>query len=125
VRFSRIPVYDEDPDAVTGFVLRSDMLLAQGRGNTHKHLGDYRRDMPSIPENIPLSRAFNLLTRQESHIALVVDEYGDLQGLLTLEDIFETLLGMEIVDEGDASTDMQDLARRKWRKRARKMGLEE
>jgi CBS domain containing-hemolysin-like protein len=125
VRFSRIPIYDADPDAVTGFVLRSDMLLAQGRGNTHKPLVSYRRDMPAIPDTIPLSRAFNLLIRQESHIALVVDEYGDLQGLLTLEDILETLLGMEIVDEGDDSVDMQDLARRRWRKRAKKMGLEE
>lgn len=125
VRFSRIPIYEDDPDAVIGFVLRSDMLLAQGRGNTHKHLSDYRRDMPSLPETITLARAFNLLTHQDSHIALVVDEYGDLQGLLTLEDIIETLLGLEIVDEGDMSVDMQDLARRKWRKRAKKMGLEE
>ena len=120
VRFSRIPIYSEDPDDVIGFVLRGDMLLAQGRGNSGKQLLEYRRSMPAVPDTISLARAFNLLTHQESHIALVVDEYGDLQGLLTLEDIFETLLGMEIVDEGDASTDMQDLARRKWRKRARK-----
>ncbi len=124
VRFSRIPIYGNDPDEVDGFVLRGDMLLAQARGNTHKHLSDYRRDMPAIPETISLARAFNHLMRVESHIALVVDEYGDLQGLLTLEDILETLLGLEIVDEGDVSTDMQELARRQWRKRARKMGLD-
>ncbi len=123
VRFSRIPVYADDPDGVNGFVLRTDMLLAQARGNTHKKLGAYRRDMPALPETISLARALDLLTQQESHIALVVDEYGDLQGLLTLEDILETLLGIEIVDEGDASVDMQEEARRKWRKRARKMGL--
>ena len=125
VRFSRIPIYTEDPDQVVGFVLRGDMLLAQARGNAHKQLAEYRRDMPAVPENVSLARAFNLLMQVESHIALVVDEYGDLQGLLTLEDILETLLGLEIVDEGDASVDMQDLARRRWRRRARTMGLEE
>jgi CBS domain containing-hemolysin-like protein len=124
VRFSRIPVFGEDPDKVDGFVLRGDMLLAQARGNSHKQLMMYRRDMPAIPETISLARAFNHLMQVESHIALVVDEYGDLQGLLTLEDILETLLGLEIVDEGDESIDMQDLARRQWRKRARKMGIE-
>ncbi len=122
--FSRVPVYREDPDEVIGFVLRSDMLLAKARGSSDKLLSAYIREMPAIPENLSLARAFNHLMTVESHIALVVDEYGDLQGLLTLEDILETLLGVEIVDEGDSSVDMQDLARRKWRKRAKSMGLD-
>jgi CBS domain containing-hemolysin-like protein len=122
--FSRIPIYDGDQDKVTGFVLRSDLLLAQARGNQGKQLATYRRDMPSIPEGITLSRAFNECQRERAHLLLVVDEYGDMQGILTLEDIIETLLGMEIVDETDRSVDMQALARSKWRRRAQAMGLE-
>ncbi len=122
--FSRIPIFHEDHDHVTGFVLRSDLLLAQARGNNLNKLENYRRDMPSLPETITLARAFNELHREQSHMALVVDEYGDMQGLLTLEDVMETLLGLEIVDESDDTVDMQDLARRKWRKRARDMGVD-
>jgi CBS domain containing-hemolysin-like protein len=122
--FSRIPIYDRDFDRVTGFVLRSDLLLAQARGNPSKTLSNYRRDMPSIPENITLARAFNEAQREQAHMLLVVDEYGDMEGILTLEDIIETLLGLEIVDESDATVDMQALARRKWRRRARDMGLD-
>jgi CBS domain containing-hemolysin-like protein len=122
--FSRIPVYNDDHDNVTGFVLRSDLLLAQARGNPSKTLETYRREMPSLPESITLARAFNALHVASSHVALVVDEYGDMQGLLTLEDVMETLLGLEIVDESDDTVDMQDLAKRKWRRRAREMGLD-
>lgn len=122
--FSRIPVFHEDHDDVTGFVLRSDLLLAQARGNNKNPLEIYRREMPSLPESITLARAFNALQQERAHMTLVVDEYGDMQGILTLEDIMETLLGQEIVDETDDSVDMQDVARRKWRRRARKMGVD-
>lgn len=123
--FSRIPIYaGDDADNITGFVLRSDLLLAQARGNHRKVLENYQRDMPSVPETLPLRRAFNRAQEMRSHMMLVVDEYGDAQGILTLEDIIETLLGLEIVDESDATIDMQELARRKWRRRAREMGLE-
>jgi CBS domain containing-hemolysin-like protein len=71
-----------------------------------------------------LSQAFDEFLRQRAHIMIIVDEYGGIEGILTLEDILETLLGLEIVDEGDATTDMQKLARRLWKKRAREMGLE-
>jgi CBS domain containing-hemolysin-like protein len=122
--FSRIPVYaKDDADNVTGFVLRSDLLLAQARGNNRKLLENYRREMPSVPETLTLRRAFNRAQQTRSHMMLVVDEYGDMQGILTLEDIIETLLGLEIVDESDSTIDMQELARRKWRRRARDMGI--
>ena len=101
--FSRIPIFREDHDAITGFVLRSDLLLAQARGNNTKTLDNYRREMPSLPETITLARAFNALQKKRSHMVLVVDEYGDMQGILTLEDVIETLLGLEIVDETDDS----------------------
>lgn len=123
--FSRIPIYDnDDGDRITGFVLRGDLLLAQARGNQSNLLENYRRDMPSVPETLTLGRAFNRAQQTRAHMMLVVDEYGDMQGILTLEDIIETLLGLEIVDESDATIDMQDLARRKWRRRARQMGLD-
>ncbi|MGI9320418.1 MAG: CBS domain-containing protein, partial [Thiogranum sp.] len=123
-RFSRIPIYGEEPGQLNGFVLRSDLLLAQARGNTDTKLTTYRREMSALPESSSLSQAFDEFLRQRAHIMIIVDEYGGIAGILTLEDILETLLGLEIVDEGDATTDMQKLARRLWLKRAKAMGLE-
>lgn len=117
IRFSRIPIYDGVAENIVGFVLRSDILLAQARGNTKKTLSDYQREMPSLLSNMTLSHAFDELVRTKSHILLVVSEYGSVEGLLTLEDILETLLGLEIVDEGDKTESMQQLARKLWKKR--------
>jgi CBS domain containing-hemolysin-like protein len=122
-RFSRIPIYRDDPGHLNGFVLRSDLLLAQARGNTDTRLATYRRDMSALPSTTRLSRAVDQFLRQRAHIMMVVDEYGSIEGIVTLEDLLETLLGLEIVDESDTAVDMQDLARRLWRKRAREMGL--
>lgn len=124
VRYSRIPLYMDDPEQLEGFVLRSDLLLAQARGNTDTPLSTYRRAMPAIPETSDLHQAFDMFMRERAHIMLVVNEYGGTEGIVTLEDILETMIGLEIVDEGDATTDMQAYARRLWRKRARDMGVE-
>jgi CBS domain containing-hemolysin-like protein len=123
VMFSRIPVYAADPDQIKGFVLRGDLLLAQARGESMKTLDHFRREVTVLPDSASLAHAFTLLLHQASHLAMVVDEYGDLQGILTLEDIFETLLGLEIVDEGDEAVDMQQLARDRWKRRAEKIGF--
>jgi CBS domain containing-hemolysin-like protein len=124
-RFSRIPVYKEgDRDHVSGFVLRSDLLLSHARGNSDNNLEVYRREMPALPDNSSLQVAFELFMEKRCHIMLVVDEYGSMEGILTLEDILETILGIEIVDEGDTIDDMRKLARRLWKKRANRMGLE-
>jgi CBS domain containing-hemolysin-like protein len=124
VPFSRIPVYGEDHDHVNGFVLRADIVSAYARGERERSLQHYRREIPALPESISLAQAFNLVMPMDAHITLVVDEYGDVQGILTLEDIFETLLGLEIVDEGDETVDMRELARKQWQSRAKKMGLD-
>ena len=123
-RFSRVPVYHDDPDNITGLVLRNDLLLAQARGDGDQLLDAFRRDMPVLPETISLAAAFRTLQVGRHHMALVVDEYGGTQGLLTLEDLLEALLGLEIVDESDAAVDMRDVARKRWQQRAKSLGVE-
>jgi len=110
-KFSRIPIYTGE-DTITGFVLRDDLLVAQAEGSNENQLQEYRRDLKAIPESQSLLQAFEDMIRSGSHIFLVVNEYGDTQGIITLEDILETLLGLEIVDESDTVEDMQILARR-------------
>jgi CBS domain containing-hemolysin-like protein len=122
-RFSRIPVYKDNRDHVTGFVLRSDLLLSHARGNSDNVLTVYRREITALPNSSSLQASFETFMEKRSHIMLVVDEYGSMEGILTLEDIVETLLGIEIVDEGDKIDDMRKLARRLWKKRAAEMGL--
>lgn len=124
---SRILLYAGEGalDDVTGFVLKTDILLAQARDEFEKKLVDLRRDIKAIPATASLSDAFELLLNQRAHIALVVDEYGGTDGLVTLEDLVETLLGTEIVDESDTTADMQRLAREKWKQRIQTLGLEE
>jgi CBS domain containing-hemolysin-like protein len=125
IRFSRIPLYEDNPDHISGFVLRDDMLLAQARGNTDVPLSNYRRELLAVLDTTSLSDAFEQFLQHRQHIMLVVDEYGSAKGILTLEDLLETLLGLEIVDEEDKTVDMQQLARSLWRRRAREMGLEQ
>ena len=124
VRFSRIPIYSDEPDHIEGFVLRSDLLLAQANSHTNDSLKSFERKMPILPSSQTLAQAFNEVLRVRAHIVQVVDEFGSLAGILTLEDIIETLLGLEIVDEGDAAENMQEYARRLWKRRAREMGLD-
>ncbi|BCR04471.1 hypothetical protein DESUT3_15400 [Desulfuromonas versatilis] len=121
--FSRIPVYQGDPEQITGFVLRSDLLLAQARGQAGLAVAESRREIFKILETMDISRAFDRFMKQRSHIMLVVDEYGGVAGILTLEDVLETLLGLEIVDEIDHAEDMQILARQLWKRRAKELGL--
>ena len=121
--FSRIPVYREKPDHVTGFVLRDDVLLAAAKDRDDAVLSEFTRPIHSVSQRLQLTGAFDQMVSGRHHIALVMDEYGGLAGLVTLEDIVETLLGLEIVDEADTKTDMQEFARAEWEKRARRMGL--
>lgn len=123
-RFSRIPVYSGDREQLTGFVLKDDLMLAQARNNSDKTLAHYRRELPALLDTTSLSDAFEEVLHKRAHIMMIVDEYGGMEGIITMEDILETLLGLEIVDESDKTADMQEHARRMWRRRAREMGLE-
>lgn len=123
VHFSRLPLYSSDLDNVVGFVLREDLLVAKSLGQGERPLTDFQRDIVAVIANTPLSRLMEVLLEERQHIALVVGEYGETKGLVTLEDVVETLLGIEIIDEGDKVEDMQKLARQLWSKRAERMGI--
>jgi CBS domain containing-hemolysin-like protein len=120
--FSRIPIYGENLDQVTGFILKSEILRA-GRQNEAIVLAEMRRPLIVVPDTLPLHRLFKHLMDEKAHIALTVDEYGGTQGVVTMEDFIETLLGLEIVDEIDTVEDMQAMAREQWQKRALGLGL--
>ena len=112
-QFSRLPVYAGTIDEVTGFVLTREVLLAAVKGRGDTPLSDMRRDLPRVREAMTLDQLFDFLVEKDRHIALVEDELGGTAGVVTLEDLIETLLGTEIVDEQDAIADLQALARRR------------
>ena len=117
--FSRLPIHGGTIDQVTGFVLTRKVLLAGVKGRGDKPLSAFRREMPRVPETMTLDELFDFLVEKDRHIALVEDQFGGTAGVVTLEDLIETLLGTEIVDEQDAIADLQLLARRRAAKRAK------
>jgi CBS domain containing-hemolysin-like protein len=121
--FSRLPLYGESLDDISGFVLKSDLLLAKALGQGDTPLKEFERELLSVPTGMPLSELLEVLLDRRMHLSLVVGEYGGTRGLASLEDVVETLLGMEIVDEVDEVEDMQALARQQWVRRARALGL--
>jgi CBS domain containing-hemolysin-like protein len=124
LRFSRIPIHASDnPDNITGMVLKDELLLHSARGEGDRPLSELKRDLMVVPPSVSLPLLFDQFLDRAAHIALVVDEYGDVRGLVTMEDLIETLLGTEIVDEADSVEDMRQLAQRHWQRRARKLGL--
>jgi len=122
-RFSRIPVYSGTRDDVTGYVLKDEMLLRAAQEEHQVKLSDLAREMLVVRDSLPLPDLLERLLDKLEHIALVVDEYGGVEGIVTMEDVVETLLGLEIVDEADSVEDMQALARRQWFKRAKQLGM--
>ncbi len=123
IRFSRLPVYERHRDNVLGFVLKSDLLLQASEQQGEKPVSELLRPIEVVPEDLHLRGLFERMMDRRAHIALVVDEYGGTSGIVTMEDLVETLLGLEIVDEADTVHDMQELARQKWRERAARLGL--
>ncbi len=123
LRFSRIPIYRKDRDDVTGYVLKDDILFHAAQEEDDVPLSALCREFLMVPEALPLPELFARLLEKVQHIALVLDEYGGMAGIVTMEDVVETLLGLEIVDEADTTQDMQELARQQWTRRATRLGL--
>lgn len=124
LRFSRIPIHQGTLDQVTGYVLRSDILLRAARDQHDTPLSELRRDLKTVPDEQPLSELLERLLDQQTHMALVRDDNGTVTGLVTLEDVVETLFGTEIIDEADNVADLRELARKKWKERAQRLGIE-
>lgn len=122
--FSRIPIYDGEPDHLIGFVLREALLNAQAKDHGDQPIHTFQRELPAVSETATLSKVLDIFLDQHQHIAMVVNEYGEPKGVVSLEDLVETLLGEEIVDEGDKVADMRELARKRWQRRAKRLGIQ-
>ncbi len=123
LKFSRIPVYKDKSNNITGFILKDDVLEEMIDDKGPEPLKNLRRDVFMTPSHTPIPELFETFVQKREHITMVVDEYGNTVGLVTMEDIIETLLGLEIMDESDSIEDMQLLARKNWERRAKRLGL--
>lgn len=123
LRFSRIPLYLDNQDNIIGYFLKDTLLEAIIKGKGKEKLESLKRDIIISKRNTAIPQLFETLIKEREHLTLIVDEYGSVSGLVTLEDIIETLLGLEIMDESDNVADLQSLARKSWEQRAKRIGI--
>ncbi|MCS6965635.1 MAG: CBS domain-containing protein, partial [Candidatus Kapabacteria bacterium] len=109
--YSRIPVWEGEPDTIVGYVLTKELLWAALEGRSQLPVRVFVREVHFVPEHLELDHALEVFLHKRQHLCVVVDEYGGVEGVLTLEDIMETLLGVEIVDEADRVADLRELAK--------------
>ena len=116
-RFSRIPVYNDDKDNVTGYVLKDIVLEELSEDQFDIKLSEMKRHILSFSEDESVFTIWEKMLGTREHISIIVDEFGGLRGVVTMEDVIETMIGVEIVDEQDTATDMQELAREVYQQR--------
>jgi len=117
---SRIPVYKDNDEYITGYILRIEALQLMAEDKYDTPLSAIRRDIATFRADSTLGAIWDEMLSRDEQIGVVIDDYGCFQGILTLEDVIETILGDEIVDEQDVVRDMQQLARDRWKKQIRK-----
>ena len=117
--FSRSPVYRENRENITGYVLKDDLMLKLVHQKGAQKLKAFKRPMPLVVDSLPLSSLYEKFIAEKEIIAVVVDEYGGMSGIVTMEDLIETILGLEIVDEYDNIENLRKTARERWEKRAK------
>ena len=120
LHYSRIPVYADSPEYITGYILLSDALEGLADDEFDKRLKELKRPISFFHEEDSLSNVWDGLLKNHEQIALIIDEYGCFQGIVTLEDIIETILGLEIIDENDQAIDMQQFAKERWERRQKR-----
>jgi CBS domain containing-hemolysin-like protein len=123
LRFSRIPIFQDHSEDFIGFVRKDELFKEASKGRRDTKLSELKRDFLSILEGKSLPELMQTMVDERVAISLVVSEYGDPLGIATMEDLVETMLGMEIVDESDSHIDMQERARQLWRLRANTAGI--
>ena len=124
LRFSRIPTYSEKNEKITGYVFLQDILEKLSEQKNHNLLiKEFKRNILTIPTSVTLFNLWDQIVEQKEHISIVIDEYGGLAGIVTMEDIIETLIGLEITDENDTIIDMQKYAKRRWEDKQKKQNI--
>ncbi|MBI9073375.1 MAG: DUF21 domain-containing protein [Melioribacteraceae bacterium] len=123
LNYSRIPIFSGNDENITGYVLRQQVFENLAEEKHELILKDIKREILVFPYSTALYMLWEKLLEKKEHIALIVDEYGGLDGIVTMEDVIETLLGLEIVDENDTVTDMQKYARERWKSRQAEYNL--
>ncbi|PKQ61828.1 hemolysin [Labilibaculum filiforme] len=120
LRFSRIPIYSGNDENITGYVFRQEVFEKLAEDQHNLQLKDVKRKIVTVPNTMVLFALWEKLLEKKEHIALIVDEYGGLDGIVSMEDIIETMLGLEIIDETDTIIDMQKYAKDRWQERQAK-----
>jgi len=123
LHYSRIPIYSKNNENITGYVFRQTVFEKLAEEETNLKLRDICREIVVVHEFQTILNLWEFLLEKKEHIALIVDEYGGMDGIVTMEDIIETLLGLEIVDERDKIIDMQQYARERWNERKAKYNI--
>lgn len=123
LHFSRIPIYKTHKDNITGYVFRAQVFEMLAEDQFNKQLKDIKREILTFRKSTTLFRAWDEMLSKREHISLVIDEYGGMDGITTLEDIIESLLGFEIIDEKDKVEDMQQFALERWKEKQKKYDL--
>lgn len=116
-RFSRIPIFKDDKDNVTGYVLKDIILEELSEDQFDIKLSEMKRPILTFSEDESVFTIWEKMLGMREHISIIVDEFGGLRGVVTMEDVLETMIGVEIVDEQDTTTDMQELAREVYQQR--------
>ena len=123
IPFSRIPIIDNNLDDIIGVVFRSKILEMNSDGKSDVRMEELAAELSTVSPDDSVATLLEEFLKKREHVFLVVDEYGTTQGIITLEDAVETLLGAEIVDESDSVEDMRLLARGLWEKRRKRKRL--
>lgn len=119
-QFTRIPVYKDEQDNITGMIINRELMIAEREGDAEMEIHHLSHPITRVSENLPVQQLLDLFIKKQEHLFLVEDEYGQVAGIVTLEDAIETMLGREIVDETDTVDDLQQLAKTKYRDRLRR-----
>jgi len=122
-KYSRIPVYSGNIDNITGYVFKNDVLNALIHKNENTKLSEIKRKIVIVYEFFSIKKAMDEMIKNNEQIAVVIDEYGSFVGIITIEDIVETLLGIEIIDEADQYQDLQAYAKKLWQMKMNKLGI--